>query len=148
MMPVLLYLTFLQKDVKCGHWSQPSYNKGRQSLPSCHTRSTRVRVETEEGLNTRSKGTDGSGQMWDVSLVVQKNRGFVITVANHGNKSCVTLENEFGVSGSGDSCRLWQLDCVLRGKRKFLHASTKCNGNNLNGGAHVCLEAHQHCWWS
>ena len=52
------------------------------------------------------EGTDGSGQMRDVSLVVQKNRGFVITVTNHGNKSCVARENEFGVSGSTDSCCL------------------------------------------
>ncbi len=65
----------------------------------CHTLD-RQRVEREEGLSTRSKGTDGSGQMWDVSLVVQKNRGFVITVANRGTKSCVTPENELGVSGS------------------------------------------------
>lgn len=72
------------------------------------------RGETEEGLRTWSEGTDGRGQMWATSLGVQKNRRFVAGVTNCCNKSCVRVENEFRVSGSTDSCSLWQLDCVLR----------------------------------
>lgn len=66
MMPVLLYLTFSPEG--CEMWPLKSARLQRSSTnitsfaSPCHTLG-RGRVETEEGLSTWSKGTDGSGQM-------------------------------------------------------------------------------------
>lgn len=95
----------------------------------------------QTGWSTWSEGTDGGRQMRTAPLRAQKNRGFVITVTNHCNKSRLTIES--GVAGAGDSCRLWQL-VSARGARRQLHFDQ--TSSPLNEEASVCFQLCQYHW--